>query len=256
MDTIEEVKRINEDDKAGSRKRKASRRSKKGKSNRNAETDGDASNQEHESVVPMVSASIAESGVVGNEIPNKKRRKASRRGKGKRKGKDSEATDLEATAASKSLKQKRSSGAKDSGGTSESQTEESVLDLVNIGTEKVPGTAFVRGLPTDGISRRMVTELLEEFGEITSTRLVFDKQTRKAVGTAFVDFASAKSVKKAEEKCKRLGGFECGGKKVRVSAALTATGVRAIATGHTARSGKWKRRQEERSQDRRSERNE
>lgn len=67
---------------------------------------------------------------------------------------------------------------------------------VNVATERLPGTAYIRNLPLT-TNRLELMGVLSKFGTITSCRLVMDKVTRALAGTAFCDFDDDRSVKKA-----------------------------------------------------------
>lgn len=119
-------------------------------------------------------------------------------------------------------------------------TAASISGVVKLSKEVIPGTAYVRKIPPIA-TKTTVTEALEKFGEVTSCRLVMDKETKESNGTAFVDFADELSVKKAVAACQSYkrgkgNGVPCAGSRLQIDPALTATGLSAIVNGTTARS--------------------
>lgn len=159
------------------KKRKASRRGKKGKAAGDAE--------------PAEPTDATDSG--DTKVKAKKKKKKSRAGG--ESGKDSEVREVSGDGAAVDKVSKDAEGdaglppiARDASGRP--------LEKVNIATELVPGTAYIRNLPMTA-NRIELSEVLSKFGTITSCRLVLDKETKALAGTAFCDFAEASSVKKA-----------------------------------------------------------
>lgn len=96
---------------------------------------------------------------------------------------------------------------------------------VNIAHEMVPGTAYIRGCP-GGATSFAIKQSLERFGEVTSCRICFNKETREPTGCAFADFADENSIKKIVEVCRQYSrgkgsGVPCAGVFLRVDPALT-----------------------------------
>jgi hypothetical protein len=108
-----------------------------------------------------------------------------------------------------------------------------LIDRVNIKTEEIPGTVFIRNLPEE-VDPVELQQVLEEFGPVTSLRAVMDKKTRMPNGTAFADFENEDDAK-ALERAARKTGVQLNGKAFSVKMALSKTGVHAIQEHRTTR---------------------
>jgi len=92
---------------------------------------------------------------------------------------------------------------------------------------------FVRGLSLD-TTREQLFQSMRTFGQVASCRVVVNKETSKAKGTAFVDFLTAAAAAAAVKAC-ALGrskdgpGVVVAGRQVDVDFALDSEGARKLA---------------------------
>lgn len=74
---------------------------------------------------------------------------------------------------------------------------------------------FVGNLPF-GMTDATLTDLFSQYGEIVSARVIFDRNTGRSKGFAFVEFATAEA---AEAAIAALDGQEIEGRKIVVNVA-------------------------------------
>ena len=74
---------------------------------------------------------------------------------------------------------------------------------------------FIVGFPLD-VDDAELKELFEEFGEVSSAKVVFDKETRKIRGFGFAEMPDNTAAQKAMEE---LSNSEFGGRKLTVKEA-------------------------------------
>ena len=92
---------------------------------------------------------------------------------------------------------------------------------------------FVGNLSFD-TSDEMVRELFSEVGHVVAVRLVTDKETGKAKGYGFVEFADSVT---AECAVRNLNGREIAGRPLRVDFAEHPDGTRVVQGGRGGRGG-------------------
>jgi RNA recognition motif-containing protein len=74
---------------------------------------------------------------------------------------------------------------------------------------------FVAGLPFD-MDDHELREIFEDYGKVSSAKIILDKETGKSRGFGFVDMAEREA---AENVIKKLNGGELEGKKLTVQIA-------------------------------------
>jgi nucleolar protein 4 len=85
---------------------------------------------------------------------------------------------------------------------------------------------FIRDLPSEA-SKQMLYERMQKFGKVRSCRLVIDKATGRATGTAFVDFHNADSARGAVDMAAKVegGGVKVAGRRISLALAVSASEV-------------------------------
>ena len=81
---------------------------------------------------------------------------------------------------------------------------------------KEGASVFIRDLPVE-VSKQTLYERMQKFGKVRSCRLVIDKATGRAKGTAFVDFHDPSAASRAVETATKEegGGVKVAGRRPR-----------------------------------------
>ena len=95
---------------------------------------------------------------------------------------------------------------------------------------KEGASVFIRDLPVE-VSKQTLYERMQKFGKVRSCRLVIDKATGRAKGTAFVDFHDPSAASRAVETATKEegGGVKVAGRRLTITLAVSASEAASLA---------------------------
>lgn len=95
---------------------------------------------------------------------------------------------------------------------------------------KEGASVFIRDLPVEA-SKQTLYERMQKFGKVRSCRLVIDKATGRAKGTAFVDFHDPSAASRAVETATKEegGGVKVAGRRLTITLAVSASEAASLA---------------------------
>ena len=107
---------------------------------------------------------------------------------------------------------------------------------------KEGASIFIRDLPSEA-SKQMLYERMQKFGKVRSCRLVVDKATGRAKGTAFVDFYDPSAASSAVETAAKVegGGVKVAGRRLSLALAVSASEAAGLAAAKAKEDGKGRR---------------